>query len=200
MKFLSKGNSKLAKHVGVWNIPAGMEVCGRECVGCYAIKEQKRWKGTVVSGRNNRWEASKQPDFVEKMVAEILKSKMTMIRIHGSGEFYSQTYIDNWIKIVDLVKVKKPKTIFYAYTKRDKEFDFTKLVKRDNFILHKSLVETGGRRVMNYGKPEAMLELQHKTGGFICPLVVDRTGKCGAECTFCMEKVNEGTPVLFEAH
>ncbi len=199
-KLLSKGNSKLAKNVGVWNITAGMEVCGRECVGCYAIKEQKRWKGTVVLGRNNRLIISKQPDFVAKMVSEILKSKYSHIRVHGSGEFYSQDYIDNWVKIADSVKVPRPYIRFYTYTKRDEEFDFSELVKRDNFVLHKSFVEVSGKRVMNFGKPEAMLEIQRKVGGFICPFVTDRTGKCGDECTWCMEKHNEGTPILFEAH
>ena len=80
------------------------------------------------------------------------------------------------------------------------DFDFSKLVKRDNFILHKSFVEVAGKRLMNYGKSEDMLKIQAKVGGFICPLATDRTGKCGSECTWCMDKENEGTPILFEVH
>ena len=200
MKLLAKGNSKLSKSVGVWNILAGMEVCNRECAGCYAIAEQKRWKGTVLKGRNNRLEASKQTDFVSSMVVEILKSKFTMIRVHGSGEFYSQKYIDDWCKIADGVKALRPYISFYTYTKRD-EFDFSELVKRDNFILHKSFVEVSGKKVMNFGKLDKIEKIQQETGGFICPLATDRTGKCGTSaCDFCMKKENEGIPILFEAH
>ena len=87
-KLLSKGNSKLAKNVGVWNILAGVAVCGRECDGCYALKEQARWKGTVLKGRNNRWDISKTDTFVVEMVTEILKSKFNIIRVHGSGDLH----------------------------------------------------------------------------------------------------------------
>lgn len=200
MKLLTKGNSKLAKHVGVWNITAGMEVCGRECAGCYAIKEQKRWKGTVVSGRANRLELSRRDSFVLEMVHEILKSKHTMIRIHGSGEFYSQDYINKWVKIIDGVKALRPYVKFYAYTKRTNEFDFTEIVKRDNFILHNSFVDVEGKRKMNYGTIDEINAIQAKIGGFACPLSANRDEKCGLECTWCMEKQNEGTPILFYKH
>ena len=200
MKLLTKGNSKLAKEVGVWNILAGMEVCGRECDGCYALKEQKRWKGTVVSGRTKRLELSKSDSFIVNMVDEIVKSQFTYIRVHGSGEFYNQEYVDKWNAIAIFVGLINPEIKFYTYTKRDKDFDFTKLDALDNFIVHRSFVEVAGKRLMNYGSAEAMDTIQKATNGFICPLATDRTGKCGSECTWCMEKENQGVPILFEAH
>ena len=200
MKLLTKGNSKLAKHVGVFNITAGMKVCGRECAGCYAIKEQVRWAHNVLEGRNNRLEVTKSSNFVETMSEEILNSNYKYIRVHGSGEFYSQKYISDWAKIAEIVGRNKPDVVFYSYTKRDGEFDFSPVDNRNNFIVHRSFVEANGRKHMNFGTPTKIEELQKVTGGFICPLATDRTGKCGEECTFCMEKCNDGTPVLFEAH
>jgi hypothetical protein len=198
MKLLTKGNSKLAKNVGVWNILAGMEVCGRECTGCYALKEQVRWKGTVVSGRTNRLNFSKGILFVPSMVKEIEKSRFTMIRVHGSGEFYSQAYIDDWVEIARRVKKAKPEVMFYTYTKRDREFDFTKIDKLDNFVVHRSMVEVEGKRLINYGKD--LSNIQSKVDSFLCPFVTDRTGQCGSECTWCMVKENQGTPILFNMH
>lgn len=200
MKLLSKGNSKLDKKVSVWNILAGMEVCGRECDGCYAIKEQKRWKGTVVSGRAKRLELSKSDSFVADMVLEILKSAPRFVRVHGSGEFYSQEYINKWVKIALGVKKLRPYIRFYTYTKRDNEFDFTELDKASNFIVHRSFVTVDGKRKMNYGNAEHLNSISDKVESFICPLATDRTGKCGSECTWCMEKENQGTAILFEAH
>ncbi len=92
--------------------------------------------------------------------------------------------------------------MFYAYTKRD--FDFSELHKLKNFVLHKSFVELDGKKVINYGSSDKIAEIAEKSGGFICPLAKDRTGLCGSEqkdgCTFCMQKCNEGTPILFVEH
>ena len=200
MKLLSKGNSKLATTVGVFNILAGMEVCGRECDNCYALKEQRRWKGSVLKGRNNRLDISKTDSFVLNMVTEILKSKFRHIRIHGSGEFYSQDYIDKWAKIAKGVQALRPYVRFFTYTKRDNEFDFSALDSASNFIVHRSFVQVNGKRKMNYGTAEAVQSIQKATNGFICPLATDRTGKCGSECTWCMQVENQGVPILFEAH
>lgn len=194
MKLLVKGNAKLDKGVATWNIPASKEVCGRVCEGCYAVKEQERWKSVRV-GRDRRLEASKRADFVDNMSAEIAKHKGKYIRVHSSGEFYSQEYIDKWAKIAE----KNPDKIFYAYTKRG-DFNFSKVLALPNFVLHNSYVKTVSGMKVNYGSPEYVAELAKETGGFICPLATDRTGQCGSTCTWCMDKANEGTPILFEQH
>ena len=42
MSLIQKGNAKLiASDMMMFNLPAGKKVCGRECAGCYALKEQK---------------------------------------------------------------------------------------------------------------------------------------------------------------
>ena len=119
MKLLSKGNTKLAKEVGTFSILANMEICGRECPGCYAIKEQNgRFKATVNQGRTLRYNISKGDQFVNAMVKEILGSRtFKYIRLHGSGEFYSQEYINKWIEIAKKVYEIKPEIVFYTYTK-----------------------------------------------------------------------------------
>jgi len=193
-KLFTKGNSKLSKDILTWSITAGMEVCGKECKGCYAMKEQTRWKN-VRDSRYTKYEFSKTDVFVPVAVKELNKYGKKFVRVHASGEFYSQEYVDKWTEIAK----QCPDLIFYTYTKRMKDFDFTELKSLPNFVLHNSYVEGNGTKT-NFGSLEYIEELSKNTGGFICPLAKDRTGQCGTTCTWCMEKENEGTPILFEQH
>jgi hypothetical protein len=195
VKLFAKGNSKLSKDVLTFNIPAGMEVCGRECAGCYALKEQKRWK-TVEVGRDKRYQLSKEDSFVDMAVEELKKSSPKFVRVHSSGEFYSQEYVDKWVEIAK----RLPNLVFYTYTKRKGDFDFSELESLSNFVLHNSYVYADGKKYTNFGNTEYIEKLADSTGGFICPLAKDRTGMCGDSCTWCMEKQNQNTPILFEMH
>jgi hypothetical protein len=185
---LKDGNKKLAKHIGVWSITAGMEVCGRECKGCYAMKMQKL--RPVVADYNNRmYEASQAENFDSHIV---IHNKFKYVRIHASGEFYSQKYIDKWEKIAR----KHPEIIFYTYTKRMQDFDFSKIMALPNCVVHNSL----GSGIINFGK--GISEVAKSCGGFVCPDTLEDKGEryCGEGCTWCMQKCNEGTPIFFEKH
>jgi hypothetical protein len=48
-------------------------------------------------------------DLIERSIPR----KAKLVRIHGSGDFYNQTYFDAWL----LVAQRQPKRIFYTYTK-----------------------------------------------------------------------------------
>lgn len=197
-RLFTKGNSKLSKAVLTWSIPAGMQVCARECKGCYALKEQRRWT-TVLKARDKRWELSKTDKFVPLAVAELQKYGKNFVRVHASGEFYSQEYVDKWVDIAQ----QCPDLIFYAYTKRMKDFDFTKMLALPNFVLHNSMVDLNGHVVPNYGDDTFILEAMsglEKQLPFVCPLATDRTGMCGESCTWCMVKENQGKPILFPQH
>ena len=190
MKLLKKGNIKIANTTAIFSLPA-VDTCGRHCKGCYAYIAQKRFKN-VAKGRNNRWEYSKTDKFVEKICEELKSLNPRFVRIHESGDFYSQEYLDKWVEIAR----KNPSIVFYAYTKQD-HLDFSKAKETENLVIHKSILPDGS---LNFDKPEVLEKKIQKFGGFICPLSHDRTKKCGEECTWCMEKVNEGTPIYFERH
>jgi len=196
VRLFKKGNSKLSKDVLTFNLPAGQEVCGRECVGCYALREQKRWKN-VRTSRDNMLNRSQQDTFIDEAISELKKFGKKYVRVHASGEFYSQEYVDKWLEIAKAL----PNLTFYAYTKRESEFDFSGLHALPNFVLHNSYVHVNGGQVVNYGKPAYLEQIVNEhPQAFICPLSKDRDGLCGKECTWCMEKENEGTPILFEIH
>jgi hypothetical protein len=188
------GNHKLSSDIATWSIPAGMEVCGRECVGCYAIKAQLIYPA-VLPSRVFRYNVCKTFAFTPLMVQAIKVLHPKYVRVFESGDFFSQEHVDKWTKIAEY----SPGTTFYAYTKRLKDFDFSKVKRLPSFTLIDSL--HGGK--INYGaldkKPEGM---------FLCP---DYKGSalrkekpkgpiCGIDCTYCMTKDAEDTGVYFVKH
>lgn len=189
LKLVQEGNSKL-KDAGIlmFNLPAGKETCGRVCAGCYAIKEQTRWPSVVV-GRARRLEASKDASFPTRISAELAKRKQRpkYFRVHSSGDFYSQEYVNNWITIAQ----QNPDIIFYAYTKRKKKFDFTALQALPNFVLINSLQY----KRLNYGKLA-----DAPANAYICPDTKGSTTSCGVQCTYCMDKHAEQAAPYFIEH
>ena len=192
-KYVTIGNHKLGNTIGSWTLPAGKSVCGRVCDGCYAIKAQRIYP-TVLPSRDKKLVVSKSTQFTERIIKSIKTLKPKYMRIHDSGEFYSQEYVDKWYNIAK----ELPSTRFYAYTKRLKDFNFSKLQSLPNCVIIDSL-KSGGN---NYGKvgdkPDDM---------FLCPDYkgsaerMEVTGQiCGVTCSYCMTKEAEDTGVYFVKH
>jgi hypothetical protein len=59
------------------------------------------------------------------------------VRIHESGDFYNQKYLDKWVEIAK----RFPDIIFTAYTK-SLHLDFTAAKKLKNFVLFASMDPT----------------------------------------------------------
>lgn len=189
MRLIQRGNRKLSEAgMYMFNLPAIREVCSMECAGCYAIREQKVYK-QVLQSRMYRYEASKKEDFAVTIISELakLRKKPKYFRVHASGEFYSQKYINDWIQIAAAF----PEIIFYSYTKRLLHFDFTKLQSLSNFILINSMQY----KRLNYGRED-----KAPKGAFICPAVKATTVVCGVTCTYCMDKKAEVSAPYFIKH
>lgn len=185
MKLIQPGNSKLV-NMYMFNLPATQAVCNRLCPGCYAAREQTRFPA-VLSARESRFAAAQQPDFASRIISEIsrLRKPPQHFRVHASGEFFSQAYIDSWATIASAF----PAITFYAYTKRLADFDFSALSSLPNFVLINSL--HFGK--LNYGPLSAA-----PAGAFICPH--SATVTCGQHCTYCMTKQAQHNGVFFKKH
>lgn len=188
MGLTQKGNSKLKKAgMLMFNLPAGMLTCGMECPGCYAIREQKRFK-SVENSRVWRHGESLRKDFVERVNFELrYQTRPKYFRVHASGDFYSQEYVNKWVQIAK----DNPDITFYAYTKRYKSFDFSELRAQDNFIL----INSSQYKKLNYGKLE-----DAPKGAFICPDQPGADVSCGIDCNYCMTKQAEQSPPYFRKH
>lgn len=79
---------------------------------CYAQKGAYNY-GNVHPVFEERYNATKREDFVEVMCAEIKKKKPQYVRVHDSGDYYSNAYIDKWFEIAR----RNPDVRFYSYTK-----------------------------------------------------------------------------------
>lgn len=175
MKLIQPGNAKL-HNMYMWNMPATKLQCGRICPGCYARREETRWP-SVRKAREARYQASLQPDFSSRIIAELkaLRKPPKYFRVHASSEFYSQSYIDSWITIAKSF----PDITFFSYTKRLRDFDFKILQTLPNFILIDSL---------HFGKLNFSALSNAPQTAFICPDQKGAAVQCGISCTWCMTK------------
>jgi hypothetical protein len=138
---LSIGNSKLNKtsaskgyRVVGFGLPA-VDTCpgASACKGiCFATQGTYRFRA-VRAVRADNLAASQGSSFVTDMVAAIRRRRSrNVVRVHDSGDFYSQEYMDSWFAIARALPGKR----FYAYTK-SLHLDFTG--KPDNFMIIQSL-------------------------------------------------------------
>lgn len=116
-----KSTSKIInKRVFNFGITAYKSITGKiicpfadKCVKyCYAQKGAYSWSN-VKPAFEKRYEITKQDNFIELMNKEIKRKKVDFLRVHDSGDFYSNNYIQRWFKIAN----QNPNVNFYAYTK-----------------------------------------------------------------------------------
>lgn len=128
----SFGNSKLPPFIGIFELPAGHTCPGADiCLSkahrttgkitdgiacqfrCYAASQESAYP----SLRKKRWHnfSSLRGKTKEEMLSLILLSlpQTPILRIHASGDFFSQDYFDVWVEVAK----QNPQILFYAYTK-----------------------------------------------------------------------------------
>ena len=116
-------NSKIkksAKRTFNFGIPAylsstGLKTCpnaGACAKGCYALAGAYRFSN-VAQAFERRLKATLTDEFIPAMLADIDKQRAERVRIHDSGDFYDEAYLDRWLEIIQA----RPNVEFYAYTK-----------------------------------------------------------------------------------
>ena len=129
--YLARNNKKLKPNKNtkflIWSIPA-IKTCPYACDACkywcYAVKSESAYPDCLPC-RERNFKASQRADFVEIMTAYITNAakqrgykdaKRIVVRIHESGDFYSQEYYNAWVTIANNCKSIK-NVVFMAYTK-----------------------------------------------------------------------------------
>src|SRR5574343_650785 len=105
---LSRGNRKLKQGYLIWNLPAVKTCPGSTAICrklCYARKAERVYPD-VLPCRMSNYHDSKKESFTDDMIMLIEKTLKTYkkfngyFRVHESGDFYNQKYLDSWFKIV----------------------------------------------------------------------------------------------------
>lgn len=113
--YISDGNIKLI-NIPTFSLPAIYTCQGRTsfCTKkCYAKKAEITYK-QVAPRRYNNYMLSLQDDFTSNIISLISKKKkLKYFRIHESGDFYNQEYLNKWIHIARTF----PNIKFLAFTK-----------------------------------------------------------------------------------
>ena len=176
--FFKAGNSKIAKSVLTFTLPT--HVCfgaNQQCKNCYAVQPEKMFK-VVRDKRQKNLELTATFDFAERAIEQIRESKKKVVRLHESGDFYSELYALKWITIAKAL----PEVRFYTMTKKLKRFEnLQKFAELPNVNVINSITEDGGK---NYGDWERVNKLQ-KDGYFLCPCAIRDWKGCGTDCKMC---------------
>jgi hypothetical protein len=95
---------------------------------CYAKQGRYTMTNVMAARAHNltAWTERGADGFVAAAVADLtqLTRRYSVVRVHDSGDFFSQAYLDAWCRIA----ARFPAIIFYAYTKSlDLDFALTPL-------------------------------------------------------------------------
>lgn len=173
----SRGNKKLPKDTLIFNLPARMTCPGRTefCEKkCYALKAERLYKA-VLPARQGNFEISRSAEFVRLMTDSINNQlkHIKRVRVHESGDFYNQDYLDKWFEIASAF----PGLTFYAYTK---SFHLNFVRKPSNFVLIASFDEaTNPAMLANYH-----LRSQYFDNTFTI-VKKNEEATCIQDCTVC---------------
>lgn len=187
--FTYKNNQKLSKgKIASFGLPT--TTCLFQCKSCYAQKGRYLYPN-VQKHLENNYKASLKADFVEKASKEIndlyQKHGIKYFRLHDSGDFYDESYVDKIYQIF----LKNPHVIGYTYSKRFQDPKLKKALLKlrelPNFVLIDSLKF---KRLNYFDTLEEAKEFALKNNTFLCPSY-DKKTTCNNPCTYCMTKIAE---------
>lgn len=102
---------------------------------CYAAVAE-RFPGVRAMRWNNFRQllSAKTADKMAELILSAIPPPAKRIRIHGSGDFFSQTYFDAWLQVVR----QRPDILFWAFTKSLEYWINRRQEIPDNLILQAS--------------------------------------------------------------
>ena len=191
---LSRGNNKIHKAL-IWNLPDAItcpgatELCKQVC---YAHDAAVLHNNVVPQYRARNLEIAHRADFRDLMIQKLKRARLPRMRVHESGDFFNQKYLNDWVEIIKEIPNKE----FWIYTK-SWMLDFTELLKLPNVTLRYS-VDVTTKKYPKQDIPHAVVSAE-RNDLFVCPSseVSGHKIKCMKDCFFCTES-KEG--LIFRPH
>jgi hypothetical protein len=194
-----KGNAKLGSNIPVWDLPR-LKTCPMAGICkefCYEIKTERMYK-SVLPCRERNLAFTKRKEFVPEVVTFLNKRKETLVRIHSSGDMYSETYFEKWKEIARRCPTKQ----FYCYTKSCGLFDVVNNLP-SNLIMIQSNGSKRDERINLKGNTARVIEHEEECqrDETICPVRPPYKLACGKDCMICQNpKQNGKIHVCFLKH
>ena len=103
---------------------------------CFSASQEVVFPNVFYSRKHNLdcLRRCKTADRMAKAISDSLPKNAGIIRLHVSGDFYSQAYFDAWQRIA----IANPERLFYAYTKSI-PFWLSRKITPNNLVLTASL-------------------------------------------------------------
>ena len=183
------------------------------CKDCYAMKKRHMFQN-VQNALAQNWLLIKQlhkkrnTKRAVKELLNIIPKKAKIFRIHESGDWFSQWYINAWAEVVK----QRPHTSFWFYT-RSFKFNYSKLTRLHNLTMWASTdnynLKEAKKFVKRYkksGTKHAYGPWEHNKripmGSFKCPATSKKMPTLGAceKCMLCVVKKRVNKNVVFLKH
>jgi len=188
---MSSGNKKIAKNVKIFNLPAidscpNHSLCGKSC---YAKRSEKRFPKVRNARMRNFSLAKWHRRLLKKIILRDLQAG-DIVRVHESGDFFNEPYINMWYEIA----LERGDCKFYAYTK-NQNFPFESFRYLMNFNVINSILPDGS---MNFGKENVVRDKAILFNADICPCRKGQADQkiCMSLCKTCLSAQR----VVFVAH
>jgi hypothetical protein len=197
-KHITFGNKKMS--IPLFDIPSRVTCPGSTALCrkyCYAQKTEQLFPNVILR-RNKNLALTKKKEFVDTIITELKEvAFIPYVRIHGSGDFYNQAYLNKWFEIARRMPEKK----FLAFTKVFK-LDFSK--KPDNFNLYYSVWnDTDTKKIKNPDINIAYTLIDFKWAvkqGMDKVFDLSKATKCSGHCDKCLVCFENKGNVYFPIH
>ena len=190
---ISPGNTKLGPIPSfslppVWTCPGCTELCARIC---YAKLVYTRYKRTRACWNGN-FEAVKVRTWEDMMIHHIHCLNTRLFRIHVGGDFFSQEYLDGWIKVC----AEFPDIQFVAFTK---SFDLDYSAAPGNLnIIWSVFPDSDFESIPDGPRAYTLIPGHEYPEGLLCD-AVRCAGGC-VSCGICFYSNSNGLNMAFDAH
>lgn len=164
---------------------------------CYAQKAEQLFP-RVLAKRENNLLLSKSADFVSVLGVEIASCIfMPYIRIHESGDFYNQEYLNKWFLLCKMFPEKK----FLAFTKCF-HLDYSKKPKNMN-LYYSIWADTDTSKIKNNKIKKAITVVDFKWAikeGLDKVIDIKKAVPCSGHCDKCLICFENKSSVYFHVH
>lgn len=177
-------NRKLAPNIPVFNLPH--TICPIKSDFCkqYCYAKKAEYKPNVKKFRKYNYKVSKTKTFIERICNKLKTLKVNKIRIHESGDFYNQRYLNKWIVIAQ----KFPQITFLAFTKNYK-LNFSKIPSNFKLYFSNDPSFVIPKRLYSFLQAHTVYSVNDRISNSKLCLPVNSEHKhyCGSKCNNCWE-------------